>query len=560
MKRLAFGAGLLLLSGTAGAQSVNVIAEGPGAGVCVAPLGLPRDTDDINRQPQGEVWIDVSEGGRLAAAAKDYRFSPTADITYNNRVWNGLYVSADGASWKNFAFEDATPDTGVSGVTDGSYGRPRGTPLALTHESDPVVAYDRDGVLYTSALAFEPNAGGDPSAVVVSRRNPDGTFIQGSVRLLGLENDARLFNDKNWLAVDRDAPSDRTVVVASWRLFTVGADALAPEGGWIAISGDGAATFSTPIRLPVPAVQAAESQFYQPLLGRDPQNGHRMLYVILRTQSAANVIAMHVVKADIDGVSGTAALESRLKDPLAWTFLPSRLSGLTAYGASGYDGTFRFGSYFMPAIDAATGRLFAVVHALDPVSRRSQTLISRSTDGAATWSTPTPIDNPGRGNQLMPSVAARGGRVFAVWYDSRNDLEFAPLSPIRGVDVYAAVLDDSLTVQRVSRLTPEVQRADRPVFTRPRPVGATSTASERPHDFDPRTSGSNVVKAAANENCAIERYGFIGDYIGIAANADGAWAAWTDLRDLTESGDICAVGHSCAGNRNQSVHAVRIPR
>lgn len=560
MNRLALVAGLLILSGSAGAQSVNVIAEGPGAGVCVAPLGLPKDTDDLNRQPQGEVWIDVSEGGRLAAAAKDYRFSPTADITYNNRVWNGLYVSADGAAWRNFAFEDATPDTGLSGVTDGSYGRARGTSLALTHESDPVVAFDRDGVLYTSALAFEPNAEGDPSAVVVSRRNPDGTFIKGSVRLLGLENDPRLFNDKNWLAVDRDSPPDRTVVVASWRLFTVGADALSPEGGWIAISGDGAATFSTPLRLPVPAVQAAESQFYQPLLGRDPQNGHRMLYVILRTQNAGNGIAMHVVKADIDGVSGTAALESRLKDPLAWTFLPSRLSGLTAYGASGYDLTFRFGSYFMPAIDPATGRLFAVVHALDPASRRSQTLISRSTDGAVTWSTPTPIDNPGRGNQLMPSVAARGGRVFAVWYDSRNDLEFAPLSPIRGVDVYAAVLDDSLNVLRVSRLTPEVQRADRPVFTRPRPVGAVSTSSERPHDFDPRASRTNVVKAAANENCAVERYGFIGDYIGIAANADGAWAAWTDLRDLTGSGDICAVGHSCAGNRNQSVHAVRIPR
>jgi hypothetical protein len=184
-----------------------------------------------------------------------------------------------------------------------------------------------------------------------------------------------------------------------------------------------------------------------------------VLYVILRTQSASNAIAMHVVKADLEGVSGTSALESRLKDPGAWVFLPSRLTGLTAYGASGYDGSFRFGSFFMPALDSSTGRLFVVVHALDPATRRSQTLISRSVDGALTWSTPAAIDNPGRGNQLMPAVAARGGRVFAVWYDSLNDLEFAPLSPIRGVDVYAAVLDDALNVQRVSRLTSEVQRA-----------------------------------------------------------------------------------------------------
>ena len=269
---------------------------------------------------------------------------------------------------------------------------------------------------------------------------------------------------------------------------------------------------------------------------------------------------MHVVKADIDGASSTEALASRLKDPAAWMFLPSRLSGLSAYGASGYDGSFRFSSYFMPAIDSATGRLFVVVHALDPASRRSLALISRSTDGALTWSTPIPIDDPGKGNQLMPAAAARGGRAYAVWYDSRNDLEFAPLSPIRGVDVYAALLDDALKVVRISRLTPEVQRADRPVFTRPRPVGASSFKGERPHDFDPQAGRSEAVKAAAAQDCAMERYGFIGDYIGIAANANDAWAAWTDLRDITNVGDICSVGHSCAGNRNQTVHASKIPR
>ena len=554
--RAAIGLGLACLPGEASAQSVNLILDKPGAGVCVAAVGLPPETDDVNNQPQGEVWIDISESGRLAAAAKDNRFGPTNDVSYNYRIWNGLYLSNDGERWRNFSFEDSTPDTGITGITDGSYGRPAGARLTLTHESDPVVAFDRNGVLYTSALAYEPAALGDPSAVVVSRRSPDGSLLPGSIRLLALENDERLFNDKNWLVVDRDAPSERAVVVASWRLFTVGPNAPAQEGGWIAVSGDGARTFSIPIHLPVPAAEAAQSQFYQPLLGRDPVSGHKVLYVILRSQ-AANGISMHVVKADIEGLQGTVALESRLKDPSAWTFLASRLSGVTSYGASGYDGTFRFTSFFMPTIDLSTGRLFVVVHALDPSSRRAQALISRSTDGALTWSTPVPIDNPGKGNQLMPSVAARDGHVFAVWYDSRNDPDFAPLSAIRGVDVYAAALDDTLRVERVTRLTPEVQRADRPVFTRPRPVGASASTGERPHDFDPRAPS---VKAAATPECVSERYGFIGDYIGVTANAKEAWAAWTDLRDLVPSGDICAIGHSCDGNRNQSIRAMRIPR
>ena len=549
-------------------ESVNVIRDRPGSSVCAVPFGLPPEVDDLNNQPQGEVALDISEGGLLAAAAKDLRFSLTTGTLYNDRVWNGLYLSADGALWRNFAFEDSTPDIGLAGATDGSYGRPAGTRITLTHESDPVVAYDRDGNLFTSGLAYEPDVAGDPSAVVVSRRNADGSLASGSVRLIGLENDANLFNDKNWLAVDREWPLERTIVVASWRLFTNRADALAPEGGWIAVSGDGASTFSAPIRLPVPAQQAAASQFYQPLLGRDPVSGKRVLYVILRTGANDGTVAMHVVKADIDAVSGTAALETRLRDPLSWTFLAARLSGLASYNANGYDGTFRFSSYFVPAIDSATGRLFAVVHALDPVSRRSRTLISRSVDGALTWSAPIPIDDPGRGNQLMPAVAARDGRVYAVWYDSRNDLEFAPLSIIRAVDVYAASLDDSLRVQRVSRLTPEIQRADRPVFTRPRSAGASSqmTGVERPHDFDPLASRApGGVKAAASDikaDCVGDRYGFIGDYIGIAANANEAWAAWTDLRDVTaeNASSICAVGHSCAGNRNQTVRAVRVPR
>ncbi|MEO8502208.1 MAG: sialidase family protein, partial [Vicinamibacteria bacterium] len=303
-------------------------------------------------------------------------------------------------------------------------------------------------------------------------------------------------------------------------------------------------------------------------LGRDPATRKRVLYVIFRTGSDDGAMAMHVVKADIDGVSGTAALEARLRDPLAWTFLPSRLSGLTSYAANGYDGTFRFSSYFVPALDPSTGWLFAALHALDPASRRSRALISRSQDGGATWTTPVPIDDPGRGNQLMPAVTARDGRVFAVWYDSRNDLEFAPLSMIRAVDVYAASLDDGLRVQRVSRLTPEAQRADRPVFTRPRPAGvsAHSKGIERPHDFDPLTARpSPDVKATATTiktDCVSDRYGFIGDYIGIAANANEAWAAWTDLRDVTAAtpSEICAIGHSCAGNRNQTVRAARIPR
>lgn len=540
--------------------SVDVIDDRPGATSCQAPFALPPDTPDVNNQPQAEVWIDVSEDGRLAAAAKDYRFSPIDDTTYNNRVWNGLYLSDDGgASWRNLSFQDASPNTGLSGVTDGSYGRPAGLTLRLTQETDPALAFGRDGELYTCALAYNPGAPGVPSAIVVSRRDPQGRLVAGGIHLIAPEVDAGLFNDKNWIAVGRESPPERTVVVASWRLFSEGDDPAAPEGGWIAVSGDGARSFSAPIRLPVPAAEAADSQFYQPLIGRDPQDGRRTLYVLFRTvEPGTFALRMHALRADLEGVEGTDALEAHLGTASSWSWLPDRITPLFSYGANGYDGSFRFGSSFQPAVDRDTGQLYAVTHGFDAASQRSRVLIMRSDDGARSWTDPAVIDDPGRGYQLMPSVAARGGAVYAVWYDSRHDLQFAPLSPIRSVDVYAARLDASLSVQSVRRLTPESQRADRPAFTRSRPVGVTSRGRLAPHDLDPEPP-AGAARASATAACPEDRYGFIGDYIGIAADASGAWAVWTDLREMTGESDACA-GHDCAGNRNQSVRVLRLER
>ena len=419
--------------------SVNVIDDRRGLQACASPFGLSPDAADVNKQPQGEAWIDVAEDGRLAATAKDYRFSPTDDTRYNNRVWNGLYLSADaGASWRNLSFEDTTPDGGVLGVTDGAYGRPAGRGLRLTHESDPVVLFDRDGNIYTCGLGYDPVGAGDPSAIVVSRRDRDGRLV--TTHLIAPEDDLRLFNDKNWLAVDRESPPERTLVVASWRLFTSGNDALAPQGGWIAVSGDGAATFSAPIRLPVPAAEAAASQFYQPLLARDPTTRRRALYVMLRTGGGDGSIAMHVAKADIEGALGTAALEARLRDPASWSFLASRLGGLAGFGANGYDGSFRFGSFFMPAVDSDSGRLFAVFHAFDAASRRSRALVTRSLDGAVTWSAVGGEDT------------RRQQRADAVWrLDRGAAFEDLPLRLVPGAGHVEEPLIDDRAAGRSSR-------------------------------------------------------------------------------------------------------------
>jgi hypothetical protein len=210
--------------------------------------------------------IDVSEDGRLAACAKDYRYGPLDNTTYNRRVWNAIYLSNNqGQRWRNLLFQDSNSNHGIIGVTDGAYGMPAGVEVVLTHESDPVLAFDRDGNIYTCALALTPDPDESaeelrPSAIVVSRRDGEGNL--GVTHFLGLESDRRVDNDKNWIAVDRTSPRQSTVVIASWRLFISGDNPPVQPGGYISVSADGVATFGSPIRLPVPLDVALGSQFY----------------------------------------------------------------------------------------------------------------------------------------------------------------------------------------------------------------------------------------------------------------------------------------------------------
>jgi hypothetical protein len=526
----------------------KVTDDRPQSSTCVTATRLPNPSADVNNQPQAEVAIDVAPDGRLAAAAKDLRYGPPADPTYNQGVWNGLYLSGDaGATWENGLFEDQTPNTGLDTVTSGDFGRDSGRPVHLNRETDPAVAFDRDGNLYTCALAFGPGDG-DPSAVVVTRRDRSGRL--GPTRFLGLEADSDLFDDKNWIAVDRDAPVESTIVVASWKLFGGGADL---NGGTIAVSADGAQSFGAPIHLPVEASENQNAQFFQPLIGPDPATGRKTLFVVYSVFDETTV-TMGLVKAPLDGLApGTSPLHARLADPKSWTPLPRRVVGLRSHGGSGFDGTFRFTSFFYPAIDRQSGRLFAVVPVLQP-GHGARVMALQSADGGATWSQPRAIDDPAAGHQLMAAAAADSGLLSVLWYDTRADSQFTPSGAIHALDVYYAELDPTLGTRRVLRLTAETEAADRPVFT---VLGQQrEKLSERPALSSPERPPE---QEARTESQVCEPYGFIGDYIGLAADRDNAYAAWCDLRDVRGTRDICQ-GGTCDGRRNENIYFARIPK
>lgn len=546
---------------------VKVNDDNPSAANFTDPFQLGPDAPDVNNMPQGEVFIDVAPDGRLVGCAKDYRYSPVDTTTYNDRVWNGIYFSSDdGNSWDNRMFMESDPNQGLTAITRDSFGQTAGTVINFDHMSDPVVAVDRDGNIYTSALPYElrPNSVSileEPSAITMVRRDADGNLDPERVHYLGLEDDPTMFNDKNWLICSKDTPGEETIVIASWRLFSSaledGTPATIPSGAYIAISGDGAATVSEPIRLPVDPDVVGATQFYQPLLGPNPQTGSRMLYVFHRAfNNEISQMEMFLLKSDIGGITGTQALYDHLNNPDNWDVLDPLLGGFF-YGFNGYGLSFRGGTHYIPAVDDETGVLYAVSSFFNTETSGADIVITQSLDAGDTWSQPMMVDPPPAGTiQTMPWVIVDEGTVSVLWYDSRHQSTALSVRPA-GVDIYYAELELDLTPRRVLRLTPETQVAEHPVFTRPRAQSKISIGP-LPHDRG-LGQGPFLFETLNKDATECDGYGFIGDYIGLAANGDYAYAIWTDLRDLNTEMDICE-GNQIQGRRNQNVYFARIKK
>lgn len=76
----------------------------------------------------------------------------------------------------------------------------------------------------------------------------------------------------------------------------------------------------------------------------------------------------------------------------------------------------------IPAINASNGNLYVVWEdALFTGGAVNQVVLSRSTDGATTWSSPAVVSNPGSKPAFTPSVAVNtAGTVGVTYYDFRN--------------------------------------------------------------------------------------------------------------------------------------------
>jgi hypothetical protein len=134
-----------------------------------------------------------------------------------------------------------------------------------------------------------------------------------------------------------------------------------------------------------------------------------------------------------------------------------------------------------------------------------------STSGGASWSAPKRLAPAAAGHQFYPWLTASGGRVSAIWYDSRGDPNYAPTRPPC----------NSATGHTAACLNVRY---------------AESTNGGK-------TWGASIRVTNARTNLNYEQFGgrlvpFFGDYITVAAQGSTIGAVWTDQRNTVGAPDL----------------------
>src|SRR5205823_226696 len=143
-------------------------------------------------------------------------------------------------------------------------------------------------------------------------------------------------------------------------------------------------------------------------------------------------------------------------------------------------------------------------------SGQGQIQYSYSTNGGSTWSSSAALAPSANGHQFFPWLTASGGRVSAIWYDSRGDADYSATRP--------------------------------PCTTAAKTATACLNVRYASSSDGGKTWASSIQLTDAPTNLNYEQFGgrrlpFFGDYITVAAVGNTIGAVWTDQRDTVGAAD-----------------------
>ena len=305
-------------------------------------------------------------------------------VSFNEAAFDGYGISSDGGN--TFTHKRIPSASNAANLGDG------------------VVAFGPGGEIYYSTLAEVVTAtGGVKSFVGVSKSSDNGATFSTPFDASTTAGNSIDFQDKEWVAVDRNATSQfKGNVYVSWTDFTALPSGQS-NGSFInfARSTDGGATFGAP-----QAISAQDrSSAVQGSMPVVASNGD--LYVAFRdTHSAFGGMA---IRKSTDGGK---------------TFLPEKkVVSVSSISAMTGGGAVRTNSF--PSITIDNNGVVHIVYDAWSGSQldRSDIFYVRSSDGGDTWSQPLKLNDDGTTTtQFLPSIAVTAdGTIGVKWWDRRND-------------------------------------------------------------------------------------------------------------------------------------------
>jgi hypothetical protein len=568
----------------------------------VSGTTLPYGDPWLQRQNEPSIAVSSRNPFHLFVGANDYR---TVDMPISEGelpglpeqaaagdAWLGVYKSYNGGeSWINTLLPGFPQDQSPEGLTSPLMG--------LDAAADPTAKAGKGGLFFLSGLAFERIDNGR-SVIFVSRYiDSNNLEVPDPIEYIDTtlidEGTSGQFADKPWIAIGTTDYGDQTVpipvsstgtqyiprfdVYIVYSVFTGDLTQNITNKIMFARSTDCGNTWENPIKL-------SESHHINQgtTFGIDPNDG--TIYVAWRQFARDNVADAIVFCKSTDGgqkfsksieVSPITPFDQPTvgRDPLTPTVGPV---------------AFRTNSYPSLVVDD-NGYLYLgwAERFLSGGQEFSRVVLTTSIDQGDSWDLPAqPIDDSDPGHQFMLSLNYTPGKIFAAWYDSRNDYaaqqcghgnyimdNFSSCGWRHTIDVWAAQAQ-----------TPASLSNDYPSLSWIR-----KQVSRYLYNLveDPVNPGQTVMYQAQwnPPNYLLFKGGtvaFIGDYIDTATalESDGSVShvVWTDNRDVRppfddnwtvynppnsiqnpifhdENSSYCADANH-TGMRNQNIYTARV--
>ncbi len=480
----------------------NVVASSPttGGGYPVPPGSRVPLAGTCRPGPfnanHSESWLAVKPGTENLVGTSKFFFDKYS--TYY-MFYNGAYQIENGTPTGNNQVQ------GYDCVSTST----QAMPPSWTNTTDPNSDFDTKGRVYQTMLPFN-------SFFDATKLHPDGEIDMsysddlgrhwvkgnGGVPLEPSNNaSAKQFGhveDKQWVAVNHIVGNPyQDHVYAAWAVFNGSAIKVR-----VAVSRDRGVTFAKAVTITPPSQVSAGATYVYPEIDAAgnvyvsvvsfPPNGAPSTIYVARSSDDARTFSAFVPITTVAIPPGEVYSNTRFRSGIAENFAAS---------------------------PTYPDHLYLTYEDWDPVAGQADVMFTQSTDGGATWTTPTLVndnaDAPGvPTDQFQPSIAAGpNGAVAIAFYDRRQACPDDPSVLPADVGRTNFCIDTSLQAYKDSGSGAV-------------PVAANARISQ--FTWDPEQPGqhlgglSQYPCAAALDPCPTGG-GFIGDYFGLAISGQNIY-------------------------------------